>query len=226
MSMFRYWLAFVLLMETLLIGCGGGMAAPKSSPGGGGAVIPGLLSPSATTIDFGNVALGTSSTRAETLTASTSAVTVSSASWNGAGYSVRGITFPVTVMAGATVPFTVTFTPQVSGAAPGSVSFISDASNSPTGETLTGTGTQAQPAVHNVTLSWSPSPSAVIGYNVYRGTASGGPYPLKLTSSVQATTNFVDNTVLAGTTYFYVATSVDQTSVESIYSNEITAVVP
>jgi hypothetical protein len=224
--MFRYWLALVLLMATLLIGCGGGMAAPKSSPGGGGAVIPGSLSPSASTIDFGNVAVGTSSSRSETLTATTSAVTVSSASWNGPGYSVSGITFPVTVMAGATVPFTVTFTPQASGAAPGSVSFISNASNSPTGETLTGMGTQAQPAVHNVALSWGPSPSAVIGYNLYRGTTSGGPYPLKLTSSVQATTTFVDNTVLAGTTYFYVATSVDQASVESTYSNEIKAAVP
>lgn len=224
--MFRCWLAFVLLMATLLIGCGGGVAAPKSSPTGAGAAVPGSLSPSAATIDFGSVALGNSSSRAETLTASTSAVTISSASWNGPGYSVNGITFPVTVMAGATVPFTVTFTPQVSGAAPGSISFVSDASNSPTGETLMGTGTQAQPAVHNVALAWSPSPSAVIGYNVYRGTTSGGPYTLKLTSSVQATTTFVDSTVLPGTTYFYVATSVDQASVESFYSNEIKAVVP
>jgi fibronectin type 3 domain-containing protein len=66
----------------------------------------------------------------------------------------------------------------------------------------------------------------VIGYNVYRGTSSGGPYPTKLTPSPQPTIGMVDNTVMAGTTYYYVATSVDQNSLESIYSNQITVTVP
>jgi fibronectin type 3 domain-containing protein len=35
-----------------------------------------------------------------------------------------------------------------------------------------------------------------------------------------------DGTVLAATTYYYVATSVDQNNVESIYSNQLTAAVP
>ena len=39
-------------------------------------------------------------------------------------------------------------------------------------------------------------------------------------------TSLVDNTVIAGTTYYYVATSVDQNSVESVYSNQLTAAVP
>jgi fibronectin type 3 domain-containing protein len=66
----------------------------------------------------------------------------------------------------------------------------------------------------------------VIGYNVYRGTVSGGPYPTKLTPSPQPTTSMTDGTVLAATTYYYVATSVDQNNVESIYSNQLTAAVP
>src|SRR5260370_35062886 len=41
------------------------------------------------------------------------------------------------------------------------------------------------PSLHGVDLSWDPSPSSVIGYNIYRGTRSGGPYPLKLNSSPQ-----------------------------------------
>jgi fibronectin type 3 domain-containing protein len=129
-------------------------------------------------------------------------------------------------MAGETASFTVTFAPPASGTASGSISFLSNALNSPTTEALTGSGSQPSTSPHSVSLFWSPSPSTVVGYNVYRGTTSGGPYPAKLTSSPQAMTSLVDNTVVAGTTYYYVATSVDQNSVESIYSNEFAAAVP
>jgi fibronectin type 3 domain-containing protein len=170
------------------------------------------------------VTVGSSRTQTGALTAGASAVTISSASWNGQGYSVNGISFPITLTAGQNVPFTVTFTPQVSGTSSGSISFISDASNSPTRETLTGTGTQS--LLHSVDLSWDPSLSAVVGYNIYRGTMFGGPYPSKLNSSPQPGTSFVDNTVLSGTTYYYVATSLDANSVESSYSNQLTMVIP
>jgi len=66
----------------------------------------------------------------------------------------------------------------------------------------------------------------VIGYNIYRGTTSGGPYSTKLNSSPQPGASFVDNTVLSGTTYYYVATSLDANSVESSYSNQLTMVIP
>ena len=151
-------------------------------------------------------------------------MTISSAGWNGQGYSVNGISFPVTLTGGQSVPFKVTFAPQASGTSSGSISFISDASNSPTRETLTGTGTQ--PVMHGVDLSWDPSPSSVIGYNIYRGTTSGGPYPLKLNSSPQPGTSFSDDTVRSGATYYYVATSLDANSVESSYSNQLTMVIP
>lgn len=87
-------------------------------------------------------------------------------------------------------------------------------------------GTGTQPVVHDVDLSWNPSPSSVIGYNIYRGTTSGGPYPLKLNSSPQPETSFIDKAVLSGTTYYYVATSLDANSVESSYSNQLTMVIP
>jgi hypothetical protein len=189
---------------------------------------PGSLSVSAPTITFGNVAVGSSTTQTGTLTATTSAVTISSGSWSGNGFSVSGITFPLALMAGQSAPFTITFAPQASGSVSGGVSFLSDAANSPTKETFTGTGTKppSPPSTHSVSLFWSPSPSTVIGYNVYRGTTSGGPYLTKLTPSPQPTTSLVDSTVMAGTTYYYVATSVDQNSVESIYSNELVATIP
>ena len=215
----RYSAALALISVTLLIGCGGGTGASKTGTGDLAA-----LSVSPSTIDFGNVTINGSSTQTGTLTASTSPVTIFSASSNGQGYSVTGISLPVTLNAGQSVPFTVTFAPKTSGTTSGSISFVSSEPNSPTTETLTGTGTQL--VQHSVDLSWDPSPSSVIGYNVYRGTTSGGPYPLKLNSSPEPGTSFADNTVLSGTTYYYVATSLDANSVESIYSNQVTVVIP
>jgi hypothetical protein len=217
--MSRYFLAVVLLSATLLTACGGGTVAAKTVTGNAA-----TLSASPSTIGFGNVTVGGSSSLTGTLTAGASPLTVSSASWNGQGYSVSGIDFPVALMAGQSVHYTVTFSPQISGAASGSISFVSNASNSPTGQTLTGAGTQS--SGHSVNLSWDPSASAVVGYNIYRGTTPGGPYPTKLNSSPQAGTNFVDNTVDLSTTYYYVATSLDANSLESSFSNQLTMVIP
>ena len=219
--MSRYCLTFLLVVVSLLAGCGGGTTALTTPSAGNGG---GQLSVSSSNIAFGNVTVGSSSSQTRKVTAGASAVTISSGSWSGDGFSLSGITFPVTLMAGQSVPFAVTFVPQVSGSASGGVSFLSNASNSPTTVTFTGTG--SQPSTHGVSLFWSPSPSSVVGYNVYRGTTSGGPYPSKLTPSPVPTTSLVDNTVMAGTTYYYVATSVDQNSVESIYSNQLTATIP
>lgn len=227
--MSRYCQALLLVAVAVLLGCGGGtQPSSNNSSSGVDQSVPGTLSASTSTISFGNVALGSSTTQTATLTASTSPVTISSGDWNGSGFSVSGITFPVTVMPGQSASFTVTFAPQTSGTISGGASFISNAANSPTAEIFKGTGIESpgSPAPHSVSLSWSPSPSTVIGYNVYRGTNSGGPYPTKLTPSPQASTNLIDSTVVSGTTYFYVATSVDQSNGESAFSNQWTAAIP
>ena len=226
--MSRYCQALAMVAVAALLGCGGGTASPNGgNPGSNGNNTSGTLVVSNSTMAFGNVALGSSTGQTGKLTAATSAVTISSASWNGDGFSVSGITFPVTLTPGQSASFTVTFAPQATGSVSGGISFVSNAANSPTTETFTGTGSQSSgPSAHSVSMSWSPSPSTVIGYNVYRGTTLGGPYPSKLTTSPQSATSLVDNTVMAGTTYYYVATSVDQNSVESVYSNQLTATVP
>jgi hypothetical protein len=219
--MSRYCQALVMVAVAVLMGCGGGTVSPNISSG------PGTLLVSGTAMAFGNVALGSSTNQTGRVTAANSSVTVTSASWNGDGFSVRGITFPVTLSAGQSASYTVTFAPQTSGSVSGGISFLSNAANSPTTETFTGTGSLSSgPPAHSVSMSWSPSSSTVIGYNVYRGTTPGGPYPSKLTSSPQVGTSLVDSTVAAGTTYYYVATSVDQNSVESSYSNQFSAAVP
>jgi len=78
---------------------------------------------------------------------------------------------------------------------------------------------------HAVTLTWSPSTSVVVGYNVYRSTQSGGPYS-KLNSSPVSVVTYTDNTTLGGQTYFYVATGVNASGVESGFSNEAQATIP
>ena len=118
----------------------------------------------------------------------------------------------------------MTFTPNAAGAANASLTFISDASNSPTVETLTGNG-QA-PLPHSVDLNWNASPTpGVVGYNIYRGTVSGGPYS-KVNGTLNAGLAYTDSTVSAGHTYFYVTRAVDGSDVESGNSNEVQAAIP
>jgi fibronectin type 3 domain-containing protein len=105
----------------------------------------------------------------------------------------------------------------------GSIGVASNASNSPATITLSGTG--VQPIVHSATLNWTASTSTVIGYNVYRGTVSGGPYT-KINSSVDGNTTFTDTSVQAGQTYFWVVTAVDSSNVESTHSSEVSATIP
>jgi fibronectin type 3 domain-containing protein len=67
--------------------------------------------------------------------------------------------------------------------------------------------------------------STVAGYNVYRGSQTGGPYA-KLTSAPTAATAYGDASVSAGLTYFYVTTAVNSAGNESTFSNEVQAAVP
>ena len=93
-----------------LVGCQGVSSASKQSTTVNAG--PGQLAVAPTTMSFGNVAVGSKSAQKGTLTAGTTDITVSSAAWNGQGYALSGITFPVTVPAGQSVPFSVTFDPQ------------------------------------------------------------------------------------------------------------------
>jgi len=86
------------------------------------------------------------------------------------------------------------------------------------------TVTVSVPVQHSATLTWSPG-SAVVGYNVYRGAVSGGPYSM-INTSLNAPADYADFNVQAGQTYFYVVTSVDGSGVESLFSSEVKALIP
>jgi len=124
--------------------------------------------------------------------------------------------------AGANCTIVVMFTPSVAGTEAASLSIADNASGSPQTVSLSGAGT------HDVILSWTASTTAgVVGYDVYRGTTSGGPYPTELNSTPINGTTYTDATVQAGQTYYYVVTAVASNDVtQSADSNEVSATVP
>ncbi len=184
----------------------------------------GQLSLSPTTLSFCTVVVGASGSLNGTLGATGSSVTISAASINSNEFVLSGISLPTTLTAGQTASFTVTFKPATGGTAPATLSFSSDAANSPTTQALTGNGAGAPQ--HTVDLSWDASTgTGVVGYNVYRGSVSGGPYS-KMNSALEASTAYTDNTVSAGQTYYYVTTAVDESGDESGHSNQVEAVIP
>jgi hypothetical protein len=195
-----------------------------SIPLGGTGTAPGQLAVSPSTINFGNVVVGTTQSQAATLTASSGPVTVSSATVSQSEFSLTGIPLPVTIPTGYSLSFSVVFAPQTSGAASGNVTFASNASNSPTTESVSGSGTT--PPQHSVALNWNPSGSPnVVGYNIYRGTVSGGPYT-QINPNLDVTTSDTDTNVQGGQTYYYVVTAVDSSGGESAYSNQVITVIP
>jgi len=189
----------------------------------GNGISAGQITSSATALNFGSVTVGMSKTLTATLTATGSSAVLSSATSNSPEFILGGISLPNTIAVGQSVSLTLTFTPRASGTASGIISLVSNAANTPTIETLTGSGTAAP--THSVSLSWSSSPSAVVGYNLYRGARSGGPYT-RINPVLNAATSYTDNSVQAGTTYYYVSAAVDGSGIESIYSNQQQVVIP
>lgn len=181
------------------------------------------LTVSPSTLSFGNVTVGSSATLQATLTASGVAVTISSDGSNSSEFAIVGMTLPLTMQAGQSLPITVQFTPNASGNAYGKVGFTSNAVDSPTVIQVSGTGV-AQGA-HSVSLTWNPGDGNAVGYNIYRSTVQAGPFQ-EINTALDSSTNYTDSTVSSGTTYYYVATEVNAEGQESAYSNEVRAVVP
>lgn len=187
-----------------------------------------LLTSSASSLSFGNVAVGKSGSLTVTLTNSgNSNVTVSKVTVSGVSYSVSGVSAGLILAPGQSATLDATFSPTATGSLPGSVTLASNATNSPATITFSGDGAQtsSQTVSHFVTLSWTPSVSAVAGYNVYRSETSGGPYS-KLDPSIVAADFYTDASVLAGLTYYYVVQSVSATGVQSADSTQASATIP
>jgi len=175
-------------------------------------------------IDFGDARVGLAATEKGQLTARGANVTVSSARISSEEFRLGGLSLPFTIPAGRSVPFTITFVPKDKMSSSAILSFASDAKNSPTEQAVT--VRIVEPVQHKVQLSWKASHSKhLAGYNVYRGTRSGGPYK-KINGSLDPSTDYTDLHVVAGYKYYYVATAVNLKGRESKYSKQVEAVIP
>ena len=184
----------------------------------------GTLTVSSSALAFGSVVVGSNSPKTLTLSnASGASVTVSKIAATGTGFTQTSPALPLTLATGKTAAVTVTFTPAAAGSATGNLQITSNATNSAVAVALSGTGTAT--VQHSVAIAWDAATPAPSGYNVYRGTQSGGPYS-KLNASPTTALTFTDNTVSSGATYFYIVTSVAADGTESSFSNQATAVVP
>jgi len=85
------------------------------------------------------------------------------------------------------------------------------------------TGLLASGGNGTVALNWNDNAENDLdGYNVYRSTTSGSGY-VKINGPLVSSSNYIDNTVTNGTTYYYVVTAVDIVSNESNNSIEDSA---
>jgi hypothetical protein len=184
----------------------------------------GQLTASASNLNYGNITVGSSSLLSVTLTNKGAlSVSISNVTLSGAGLSSGGVSSGLILSAGSSATLNVTFAPSAAGTLNGSVTVTSNATN-PT-VTISLTGTAVQPTSHSATLDLTPNSSNVTGYNVYRSSKSNGPYT-RLNSPLVTSTTYVNSTVVASQTYYYVATSVDSAGDETLYSNQVSATIP
>ena len=177
------------------------------------------------TLPLGNQAVATASSP-QTITlknAGTSALNISSVAFTGANAAdfSQNNTCGSSVAAGGSCAITVMFTPSGCGSESASLSVTDNATGSPHTVPVSGTGS------HDVILTWTDGPSStIVGYNIYRGTATNGEASAPLNSTPVAGSAFADTGVAAGGTYYYLVKGVDSSGVVQESSNEASATVP
>jgi hypothetical protein len=104
------------------------------------------LTANQTSLSFSNVTVGSTSSQNVTLTnTGNSSVTISQVTVSGAGFGTGGVTPTETLTAGESVALTVIFAPTAAGSVTGSVTIASNATNSPTNISLSGSGVPQTP---------------------------------------------------------------------------------
>src|SRR3989442_7356823 len=130
------------------------------------------LSPTPTSVSFGSLVTGTNTSQTITLkNTGTASLTISQATVSGAGFTISGLTVPVTIAAGGSTTFSAAFAPTTAVSVTGSVSLVSNAPGSPLAIPLTGNRVAANflPGADptslsfvNVNASWTGALSAML----------------------------------------------------------------
>src|ERR1700691_6245405 len=184
------------------------------------------LTPSATSLSFGNVTVGASGTNELTVksTGNTNA-SISKVAISGTGFVLGSSVASVILDPSQSETYTVHFDPTAAGSVTGTLTITSNAANSPMKISLSGSGAVAA-AKHNVALSWDRSSSSTVnGYFVYRSTKPSGPYTL-LNSTPEANPSYADGSVSNGQVYYYYVTAVNSGNIQSADSNQVSVTVP
>ncbi len=174
-----------------------------------------------TSVGFGNVTVNLTNTQTVTVrNPGTAALTLSQANVTGTGFAKSGITLPVTIAAGGSTAFTVSFTPTTASTTAGTLALVSNAPTPSLSVMLSGTGvtqsTQltANPASINfgsvtvqtsksqtVTLTNSGNSSISLSQLTVAGTGfsqSGLSMPLTLAAGQSTTFNAIFDPATSG----------------------------
>lgn len=211
---------------------GGTLAVPVSGTGAASAPPSPtyLLTPSAGSVNFGKILVGSSASQAVTLTnTGNSSVSISQISVSGTGFTASGVTPPVTLPAGQGVSLVVRFSPSLAGASTGSVTVVSNASNSPATISLAATGVQPQISVvpasvnfGNVTVGLTNTQTVTVSnpgsanLSVTQATVSGSGFGL---SAVTLPLTLVPGSSAALTVSFKAASASSTTGALTLASN-------
>jgi fibronectin type 3 domain-containing protein len=137
--------------------------------------------------------------------------------WSAAGGENKAVAESFTATAASAGTITITFGSVVNNAL---VSGIEIYSSAPATPPAAPTGLKATAGNGQVALTWTPVTGAN-GYDVYRGTTSGGETLLAMGTDI-ATSTFTDTTAVNGTQYFYYVTALNL-GAQSGKSNEVSA---
>jgi hypothetical protein len=143
-------------------------------------ISPGDLTSNPSSLAFGTVQVGATSTKTETLTnTGGSTVNITQVTPSGSGFSVSGITLPQPLAVNQSVTFNVIYAPTSAGAVTGALSIVSNASNSPLSISLSGTGAAQGDLVAN--------PSSIAFGSVQVGTPKSQTETLSITGGTSLT---------------------------------------
>lgn len=177
--------ALVVILAVIgLSSCAG--YASNAARGGTQSLSTGILSPSSPSLTFGNVPVGSTLTQMLSVTnTGTAAVNISEALIAGAGFTVIGGDPSSSLPVGQSSTIQIQFGPQSPSAMTGTLTVMSNASNSPLTISLSGNGVAAPPLqITTTTLSqasvgnpYSLQLSATGGVTPYQWSISSGSLP-------------------------------------------------